>query len=406
MKIAIVTAYPPSKSSLNEYAHHFVRFLRKKSEVNEIYILTDDLPAGQTYPADSDLSETGALQIIPAWRFGDWRNPLRLLKVVRQLKPDVVFFNIHFASFADGKFAAAMGLSTPALVKAAGFTTAILLHNIMETVNLKNAGFGSNPILESAIRFSGNIITRLLLLVDMVAVTIPKYVEILREKYHAENVFLIPHGAFDDAVTIPSFDLPAGPLKIMTFGKFGTYKKVEMLIEAFKLLQTGNHPPLELIIAGSDSPNAAGYLDSVQQQYADVSGLHFTGYVAEEDIPRLFGESAVVIFPYTSTTGSSGVLHQAGSYAKAVVLPRLGDFAELIAEEGYTGEFFAPNSVPGLAQAIARIVDDSEHRREIGTRNFMASQGILMDEVVDWYLLHFETFLKPQNHTHSSLVLT
>lgn len=54
--------------------------------------------------------------------------------------------------------------------------------------------------------------------------------------------------------------------------------------------------------------------------------------------------------PYTSTTGSSGVLHQAGSYGKAVVLPNIGDFAEVITQEGY-GEFFNPDEPATLARA-------------------------------------------------------
>ena len=110
-------------------------------------------------------------------------------------------------------------------------------------------------------------------------------------------------------------------------------------------------------------------------------------------MPRIFGDSAVVIFPYTSTTGSSGVLHQAGAYGKAVVLPNIGDFAEVITEEGYDGEFFLPDDIPTLADAIARILDNDEHRRELGARNFLASQGLPLNDVVDWYLLHMETIL-------------
>ncbi|MCB0051657.1 MAG: glycosyltransferase, partial [Caldilinea sp.] len=68
----------------------------------------------------------------------------------------------------------------------------------------------------------------------------------------------------------------------------------------------------------------------------------------------------VVVFPYTSTTGSSGVLHQAGSYGRAVVLPKIGDFAEVITEEGYDGEFFNPADARTLADAIARILDSDE----------------------------------------------
>lgn len=406
MRIAIVTTHPPGQGSLNEYAYHFVRFLRQKPEVNEIILLADELPPGQQYdfaPERSNGSKAGdadlappigaPVRVVPCWRFGAWNNALRILAAVRRTRPDIVFFNLQFATFGDSKAPAALGLSAPALVKAAGYPTVVLLHNIMETVDLKSAGFGANRLMEAAIHFFGKIVTRLLLTADLVALTIPKYVETLQQKYGAANVFLAPHGSFDEEATLPDFDLPPGPLQIMTFGKFGTYKKVDTLIEAFELLHTDKRPPLELVIAGSDSPNAPGYLAEARQKYSHVPGLRFTGYVAEEDVPRLFSEAAAVVFPYTSTTGSSGVLHQAGSYAKAAVLPRLGDFAELIAEEGYTGEFFEPEDRQSLAQAIARVIDQPERRREIGAQNFAASRGILIEEVVDWYLLHFETLL-------------
>jgi len=393
MRIAIVTAYPPSAGSLNEYAFHFVRFVRQKPDVDEIVVLADELPAGQTYPTDAGGDPTCApLRITSCWRFGAFDNPLRILCAVRAAKPDVVLFNIQFASFGSGKAVAALGLSAPALVKLAGFPTIVLLHNIMDTIDLKSAGFGANPLIERVIRLFGAAATRRLLTADLIAVTIPKYVEILESRYRADNVLLAPHGAFDQAPP-PQFDLPPGPLQIMTFGKFGTYKKVEALIEAFKLLATADRPPIELVIAGTDSPNARGYLDGLGRHYADLPGLRFTGYVAEEDVPRIFGAAAVVVFPYTSTTGSSGVLHQAGNYGKAVALPRLGDLAELIVEEGYTGEFFEPDDPASLAAALGRVLDDPARRHAMGMQNYLAACGLPMAEVVDWYLLHAQTLL-------------
>ena len=41
MKLAIVTAYPPSKVTLNEYAYHLVKHFRQKENVTEIVLLTD-----------------------------------------------------------------------------------------------------------------------------------------------------------------------------------------------------------------------------------------------------------------------------------------------------------------------------------------------------------------------------
>ena len=390
MRIAIVTPYPPSLGTLNEYAYHFVRALRAKPEVDDVIILADELPDGQAYAGEPAQDGRAALTIVPCWRFNAANNAYRILQVLRNTKPDLVLFNIQFASFGRGKIPATLGLSAPWLAKRAGFPTIVLLHNIMETVDLKSAGFETNALMERIIRSAGTAATRMVLSADRVALTIPKYVEIVNDKYGADNVVLAPHGSFDEETTLPDLDLPDGPLQIMAFGKFGTYKKVELMIEAARLLEAQGVGPLEVVIAGTDSPNAAGYLDGVRAHYADMPNLRFTGYVAEAEVPGIFKAAAVVVFPYTSTTGSSGVLHQAGSYGKAAVLPRIGDFAEVIAEEGYDGEFFVPDDVASLAQAIQNVITNPERRRELGMRNFWASRGLPISDVVDWYLLHFE----------------
>lgn len=392
MRIALVSTYPPSRGSLNEYAFHFVNHLRQKPEISEVIILADELPEGVCYPADDDTPGMAPLRIRPSWRFGAWDNAWRIRSAVKMYKPDSVLHNLQFATFADQRIPGALGLLAPWFVRSTGVLSAVLLHNIMETVDLSKAGFGSNPIIERVTRLAGNLFTRMLLKADLVATTIPKYVDILTSKYGAEHVVLAPHGAFEE-IPEPDFELPEGPMQIMTFGKFGTYKKVEALIEAFEILQQTIDKPLELIIAGTDSPNTAGYLDNVREKYAHVPNIRFTGYVAEEDVPRVFGDAAVVVFPYNSTTGSSGVLHQAGSYGKAVVLPNLGDFAELITDEGYTGEFFEPENPQSMADAIARFICEPSYRQQVGMQNYVATSGLPMSEVVDWYLLHFERLL-------------
>lgn len=397
MRIALVTTYPPGTGSLNEYAYHFVRYLREKPEVSEVILLVDELPDGQSYSTGNDPG-LAPLQIVPCWRFDALTNLPRVVSAIRTVRPDIVLFNIQFATFGHGKIPGAFGLMLPAFVKAMGIPVIALLHNIMETVDLKQAGFANNPLVEGIIRTFGYVITRMLLRADLVALTIPKYVEILERRYHVQNVLLAPHGAFE-IIAPPTDTATAGPQQIMAFGKFGTYKRVEVLIEAFRLLVQRGEPALELVIAGTDSPNAVGYLESMRQRYADLPGLRFTGYVSEEEVPQVFASASVVVFPYTSTTGSSGVLHQAGSYGRAVVLPHLGDLAELIAEEGYTGEFFEPDDPYSLADALARLIDDPVRRRDMGMQNYLAACGLPISEVVDWYVLHAQTLLNESNES-------
>jgi glycosyltransferase involved in cell wall biosynthesis len=204
---------------------------------------------------------------------------------------------------------------------------------------------------------------------------------------------VIPHGTFD-SIDEPSFELAPGPKQIMAFGKFGTYKKVEILIEAAILIRKRSTEKIEVVIAGTDSPNTPGYLAGVQEKYKEVEGIRFTGYVEEKDVPVIFGNCTVVAFPYTSTTGSSGVLHQAGSYGKAVVMPDLGDLALLVEEEGYKGEFFNPESAESLAQAIEKIINNDDNRKAIAMQNFKAASALSMDKITDMYMDTFQGIIQ------------
>ncbi|WP_046743387.1 glycosyltransferase [Kordia zhangzhouensis] len=393
MKLAIVTAYPPSKVTLNEYAYHLVKSFRQKETITEIILLTDKTPETK----DLNFSEDGCkVTVKECWKFNSYKNIFSVTKSIQQTKPDAVLFNLQFMKFGDKKIPAALGLMIPWFCKIKNIPTIVLLHNILEEVDLGSAGFTSNKMLQKIYNFIGTNLTKLVLKADIVAVTMKKYVDILEAKYYADNITLIPHGTFEIAEK-PTYEIPKGALKVMAFGKFGTYKKVETMIEAVVKVRKKTGLDLEIVIAGTDNPNVPRYLASVQKQYAHVPQLTFTGYVPEAAVATLFNESAVVVFPYTSTTGSSGVLHQAGSYGKAVVMPDLGDLALLVKDEGYRGEFFEPGNTDSLAKAIEAIVMNDVYRISLGKTNYEAATAFPMKRITDMYLELFETILKTKN---------
>ncbi|MGM8363673.1 glycosyltransferase [Flavobacterium sp. ARAG 55.4] len=384
MKVAIVTSFPPSKVTLNEYGYHLVKNFVQKKEVSELVLITDKTKE----PKQLDFENSHKVNVQESWAFNSYSTVFRIIKTVLREQPDAVLFNLQFVKFGDKKIPAALGLLLPMLLKLFGINTMVLLHNILEQVDLESAGFTKNKLAAKIYNFIGTNLTRCILKADMVAVTISKYVDVLNEKYNSKNVTLIPHGSFEKPTT-PNFDLPEGPKKVMAFGKFGTYKKVEILIEAVEIIRQKSTQAIEIVIAGTDSPNTPGYLESVKQKYAHVPGITFTGYVEENQVATIFNESTMVVFPYTSTTGSSGVLHQAGSYAKAVVMPDLGDLSLLVKEEGYKGEFFNPESSESLANAIAAILENDAYRLELAKTNYKAASALSMDKIVDMYLHSF-----------------
>ncbi|MEX0275456.1 MAG: glycosyltransferase, partial [Flavobacteriaceae bacterium] len=322
------------------------------------------------------------------WAFNSYLNIFSIYKALSEERPDAVFFNLQFLKFGDKKIPAALGLMLPFVCRLKGLPTISLIHNILEQVDLESAGFTKNKALQKIYGLIGSTLTRFVLASDIVAVTIGKYVGILEKKYKARNIALVPHGAFETPPE-PDYKLPQGPKQVMAFGKFGTYKKVELMIEAVERIRERSDVDIEIVIAGTDSPNTPGYLEGVRKKYSHVPQIRFTGYVEESDVPKIFADSAVVVFPYTSTTGSSGVLHQAGSYGKAVALPDLGDLGILVRDEGYQGEFFEPYSAESLSNAIERILVNEKYREKLGKINYKAACSLPMSEITQMYLDYF-----------------
>jgi len=401
MKLAIVTAYPPSKVTLNEYAYHLVKHFRQKDQVTEVVLLTDKTEGAK----DIDFVKNGCrVSVKECWEFNSYKNLFTVNKALNQTKPDAVLFNLQFMKFGDKKVPAALGLMLPLVCRLKKIPNIVLLHNILEEVDLGKAGFTSNKLLQNVYNFIGTSLTKLILKADTVAVTMHKYVDVLNNKYKSTNVVQIPHGTFEVTEEQPEYTLPDGALQIMTFGKFGTYKKVEAMIEAVVKVREKTGLDLEVVVAGTDNPNVPGYLEGVKQKYSHVPQVRYTGYVEEEEVPTLFKESAVVVFPYTSTTGSSGVLHQAGSYGKAVVMPDLGDLALLVQDEGYQGEFFEPTSIDSLANAIEAIVTNEDYRISLGKANYKAATAYPMQKIADMYLEQFDKLIKKKNPQTNTVI--
>ncbi|MGB6183333.1 MAG: glycosyltransferase [Rhodococcus sp. (in: high G+C Gram-positive bacteria)] len=352
----------------------------------EVIVYSDVTPAGDPEPMDK-------VTFHSCWEFNGRKNLSRIPVEVARTKPDAVILNLQFATFGDRRIPGALGLFIPALLRLRRVPTLLVLHNLADNVDMKDAGFAGSAVTARLMTLAGRALTRALLRADLVALTIPRYVEFLRDSYGATNAILAPHGSFED-MPVPSFSVPPGPRTIMAFGKWGTYKTVDMLVDAYRELLGRGYDDIRLILAGTDSPNSAGYMASAAERYADVPNLEFPGYIAENDVGPLFLSSSVVAFPYTSTTGSSGVLHQAGEYGRAAVLPRIGDLVDIVEEEGFRGVYFQPGDPSSLADAIAEVLDDPAKQTMLGRRNFAAATSIPMSEVVQWHLAHIERLLQ------------
>lgn len=377
MKICLVTSFPPSRDALNEYGFHIASELQRIPGI-ELTVLGDEYSPAQP--------ELDGFSVNRCWKFNRLGNPLRLMRAIRREKPDVVWFNLGFASFGGTPPSAFMGIATPALARMSGFYTHVTLHQLMETVDLDDAGIRF-PLLY---KWGGVLATHLVLFANSVSVMLPAYRSVLVEKYGRGSVYVRRHGIFSARPEYPDLALRGNPEhRILAFGKWGTYKRLEPMVEAFKEVAR-QIPNARLVIAGTDHPKTPGYLQSIREKLASRSDVIFTGYVAEEDIPQLFQSSSVAVLPYTSSAGSSGIAHLACTYGVPIVASDIPDFRRLADEEGLAIDFFPPGKTQELARHLTDLLRNRERQIEMAMQNVSAALRMSMPEIIRQYLRTFE----------------
>lgn len=381
LRIALVSAFPPGTQSLNEYGLHLATGLAERADVAEVVVIADKLSN------DGPELELGPkITVKRCWKFNSLSTLPKLVATVRAAKVDGVLWNIQTATFGDGEATAALGLLAPMGARLAGTPSGVIAHNLIDGVDLDQTVLKGQPIRQALVKLGGKVITGALLSASYMTVTLRNYYDAITAKAPSARVHLVPHGTFDTNTRdlIPFADR-AG--RIVTMGKFGTYKRLETLLEAFDLLrQSPENAELELVIGGSDHPNTPGYLKELERSRKDDAGVVFHGYVAEDDIPDFFGNAKLSVFDYIATTGSSGVLHQTASYGAVPVFPRIGDFVDVCRDEGIRGANYSSQDPQDMADQMLLALQNPEGAQKVADSNRAAANGFPFAKVIDFHV--------------------
>jgi glycosyltransferase involved in cell wall biosynthesis len=377
MKICLVTSFPPSRDALNEYGFHIASELRQLPGIS-LCVLADEYSPVQP--------ELEGFSVARCWQFNSLSNPWRVLSAIRRERPDVVWFNLGFASFGGKALPAFLGIAIPCFARLTGSYTHVTLHQLMETVDLEDAGVRF-PL---AYKIGGFIATQIVLFANSVSVMLPAYRNVLVEKYKRGAVYVRRHGIFSSRPEYPDFSKRGNPEhRILAFGKWGTYKRLELLLEAFDEV-VERCPEARLVVAGTDHPKTPGYLKGLQEQYSHRKEISFIGYVAEQEIGELLQRSTVAVLPYTSSAGSSGIAHLACTYGVPILASDIPDFRRLADEEDLAIDFFPPGDSRALGEHLEALLSNRERQVEMALQNVSAALRMSMPEIIREYLRTFE----------------
>jgi len=131
MKICLVTAFPPSRGGLSEYGFHIAREL-ERNPLLSVTVLADHVP---DVPHGKEESS-----VLRCWNFNDRKSAGKILQAVRDINPDIVWFNLLFTTFGHDPLAALRGLALPLQTRLSGFYTHVTLHHLMDFIDLEGAG--------------------------------------------------------------------------------------------------------------------------------------------------------------------------------------------------------------------------------------------------------------------------
>lgn len=376
--IAIVTAFPPSAGSLNEYGLHLVNAFAARRDVEKIIVIADK------YQGEMPELELGPkVDVIRAWRFNDLLAGFNILRALKSSQAEGAIYNLQTASFGDSEMPAALGLLTPTVSQKIGLPSGVIMHNLVEAVDLSKTNLAKSPFRQKLVGAASYFVTKTMLLSGFMTVTLDSFWDILRDKYKAKNAFMVPHGSFPLASDVQISELVDRPNTIVTMGKFGTYKRLERTIGAIQNLNLSRTEvqKIRLVIGGSDHPATPGYLKSLETEHEADANIVFHGYVAEEDVASFFTQAKLAIFDYDSTTGSSGVLHQAAIYGTPAAYPMMGDFIDVTEREGLKGFNFKALDQIALENSIEECLDNAELGQSYADNNLHVSKGVTMETV-------------------------
>jgi glycosyltransferase involved in cell wall biosynthesis len=184
----------------------------------------------------------------------------------------------------------------------------------------------------------------------------------------AERIHRIYHGIDLRKFCPDDADAPAASPEatLLSVGRLIPKKGLEFLVEAMQLLHAeGRRVKLRIVGAGPEQGTLERQIGTAGLRGA----IELLGARPHEELPRLYREATACVLPCVITEdgdrdGIPNVLVEAMRMGVPVVSTAISGIPELV-RDGETGLLVSPRDAAALAQAIRRLLDDANLRRQL-----------------------------------------
>jgi glycosyltransferase involved in cell wall biosynthesis len=371
-RLCFVTTFPPDRGNLAEYGHYLAHAMAAHPAVEHVDVLANEL---QGQPAEKTLSKK--LTVRRCWKMNDAASIRGLVDVARGLSPDIVQLNCGIRTWGLSRRANGTGALLPTLMRRAGLTVVSTLHTIGDTVRLDQHD------VDLVTRMGISAASWLYLRSNLVTVTLESMRRVLVQRFGVHHVMHIPHGTYGARVKTPPRVVKP---RILTFGFWGAFKDANLLIGATERLRAMG-VEAELVLGGGAHPYFPEIYARLRQQCESRPFVHMTGYVPEENLHDLFTQASVVVLPYRTNAGASGVLNLCRSYGRAVVVSNEPGLLEQLGVEGGRALVFEDQG--SLVKQLHLVLTDEDLQLEMGQANLDVAKRITIETQAERFVQAF-----------------
>lgn len=216
--------------------------------------------------------------------------------------------------------------------------------------------------------------------------------EVVRDylsRYFPSEYVIIPNGIdlehFGPQVEPLEKYVEGGP-NILFVGRLEKRKGFKYLLGALPYVKEEFPQARLLVVGGYEKENMAPYLRRARKER--IRGIHFVGYVPDEELPRYYRSSQVFCAPSTGFESFGMVLLEAMATGVAIVASDIPGYHTVL-EDGQEGLFVKPEDELALAQAIIRLLKSPDLCRQMGQKGLVKAKNYswtkVTQQVLDYY---------------------
>lgn len=331
MKVAYVGNFHNYGNSVSTAGTAIVYLMSELKEVEsiDVFCASPNIKMEETFVPDK-------VRIIPTFCP---RKPFSILNLyaVRWKNYDRVIFNILPTAFGKSLFMNMLGLMSPyVLTKFGNKNIRVVYHNSTFTNDVERLGYSSKT--DSIKKAILSIVEMRMFTSLRIYMPLKTYVEKILIRNSKASVKSIDMRFFEAIPTIyinalskkRSIERVNGSSKtILLHGYWGPQKNLELALKSLCDLKNEGME-FHLILSGSINHNFPGYVNYFNELIEKYSGTidERLGHVSEIDILKLFLRSDIVVVPYNTPGGHSGVLETAITFDNSVLCIRYPEYEE------------------------------------------------------------------------------